>query len=82
VINTNPGENETLNVSMENSAKIDYLVTLNFVLNDTAYQQAYMNFSNMVYTIKPGSNDIAAWCEISKEAPPARLSLTVGFTRL
>jgi hypothetical protein len=82
VINTNPGENETLNVSMENSAKIDYLVTLNFVLNDTAYQQAYMNFSNMVYTIKPGSNNIIAWCETSKEAPPARLSLTVGFTRL
>jgi hypothetical protein len=82
VINTNPGENETLNISMENSANISYMVKLYFVLNDTAYQQAYMNFSSTVYTISPGSNNITAWCETSREALPARLSLTVGFTRI
>jgi hypothetical protein len=82
VINTNPGENETLNISIENTANIDYVVTLYFVLNDTAYQQAYMNFSSTVYTISPGSNNITAWCETSVEAPPARLSFTVGFTRV
>jgi hypothetical protein len=82
VLNTYPGVNETLNMSMENSANIDYLVTLKFILNDTVYQQTYMNFSNTVYTINPGSNNITAWCETSKEAPPAQLSLTVEFNRV
>lgn len=81
VLNTHPGENETLNISIENSANIEYLVTLNFALNDTVYQQTYMNFSNTVYTIKPGSNNITAWCETSKKAPPAQLSLTIEFNR-
>jgi len=81
VFNTHPGENKTLDITIENTASIDYSVTLNFVLNDTAYQQTYLTFSNTTYTIVPGSNNIAAWCEIAKKAPPVQLSLTVEFNR-
>lgn len=81
VFNTHPGENKTLDITIENTASIDYSVTLNFVLNDTAYQQTYMTFSNTTYIIVSGSNNIAAWCEIAKKAPPVQLSLTVEFNR-
>lgn len=81
VLSTHPGENKTLAITIENSASIDYSVTLDFIVNDTAYQQAYMTFSNTTYTIVPGTNNITAWCEIAKKAPPTQLSLTVQFSR-
>jgi hypothetical protein len=80
-LSTHPGENKTLNITIENNANIDYSVILNFFLNDTVYQQTYMNFSNTTYTIIPGSNNITAWCKTAKKAPPVQLSLTVEFHR-
>ena len=79
--NTHPGENRTFDITIENNADTEYSVILNFILNDTEYQQTYMNFSSTTYTIKPGSNNITAWCETAKKAPPAQLSLTVEFHR-
>jgi len=81
VLSTHPGENKTLDITIENAANINYSVILNFILNDTEYQQTYVSFSNTTYTIGPGSNSIAAWCEIAKKAPPVQLSLTVEFHR-
>jgi hypothetical protein len=80
-LSTHPGENKTLNITIENNANIDYSVILNFILNDTVYQQTYVNFSNTTYTINPGSNNITAWCKTAKKAPPVQLSLTVEFHR-
>jgi len=81
MISTHPGENETLNIAIENSANIGYSVMLIFTLNDTEYQQTYMSFSNTTYTINPGSNNITAWCMTAKKAPPVELSLTIEFYR-
>lgn len=81
VLNTHPGENKTLDITIENNANINYSVILNFVVNDTGYQQTYMAFSNTTYTINPGSNNITARCEIAKKAPPTQLSLTIEFQR-
>jgi hypothetical protein len=81
ILSTYPGENITLDITIENAADIDYSVTLTFVLNDTAYQQTYMTFSNTTYTIVPSSNNIVAWCEIAKNARPEQLTLTVEFNR-
>jgi hypothetical protein len=78
---THPGENQTLDITIENSANINYSVTLSFIVDDTEYQQTYMEFSNKTYTISPGSNSITAWCATEKKAPPAQLSLTVEFYR-
>jgi len=80
-ISTHPGENATLDITIENSANVEYLVTLNFVVNDTAYQQTYMSFSNITYTIVPGSNNVTAWWTTEKKTPPAQLSLTIEFHR-
>jgi len=81
MLSTHPGENITLDITIENAASINYSVMLNFILNDTGYQQTYMTFSNTTYTISPGSNNIAAWCEVAKKAPPTQLSLTIEFQR-
>ncbi len=80
-ISTHPGENATLDITISNNAEIEYLVILKFTVNDTEYQQTYMSFSNVTYTINPGSNNITAWCTTAKKAPPVSLSLTVEFNR-
>jgi hypothetical protein len=80
-ISTHPGENITLEIVIENSANIYYSVILGFSVNDTVYQQTYMEFSNTTYTVGPGSNNITAWCAVAKKAPPVQLSLTIEFHR-
>lgn len=81
VLSTHPGENMTIDITIENIANINYSVWLNFGLNDTEYQQTYATFSNLTYTVSPGSNILTAWCEIAKKAPPTQLSLSVEFYR-
>ncbi len=81
VVSTVPGQNNTLDMTIMNTADIDYLVTLSFILNDTVYQETYMNFSNTTYAIVPGSNNIVAWYETARKAPPAQLDLKVEFHR-
>ena len=80
-ISTHPGENMTLNITITNSASVDYAVTLRFALNDTTYQQTYVQFSNYTYTIVPGSNQIQGWLKVAGNAPPADLELSVQFQR-
>ncbi|UCH32739.1 MAG: hypothetical protein JSV05_05035 [Candidatus Bathyarchaeota archaeon] len=81
IIHTRPGENKTLDITLMNSAYISYEVTLFFALNESAYQESYITFSNLTYTIKPGSNNLTAWLFVQKNAPPAFLELTVDFYR-
>ena len=80
-ISTHPGENMTLNITITDSASADFAVTLRFNLNDTTYQQSYVQFSNYTYSIVPGSNQIQGWLKVAGNAPPADLQLTVQFER-
>jgi hypothetical protein len=80
-VSTHPGENQTLEITIENNADSYYMVTLTFIVDDTGYQQTYMNFSHISYRIDPGSNSITAWCTTAKKAPPAQLNLTIEFYR-
>ena len=80
-ISTRPGENKTLEITIVNSASVYYAVTLIFIVDDPAYQQTYMAFSNITYMINPGSNSITAWCTTTKKAPPATMDLTIEFYR-
>ena len=79
--NVRPGQNKTLDIEITNSANITYTVTLDFALNDTAYQTLYVAFSNNTYNISGGVNYIQAWCEVAKKAPPTSISLSVEFYR-
>ena len=81
VIHVHPGENKTLDVTILNSATIDYTVTLVFALNDSAYQEAYVTFSNLSYNIVSGSNAIVAWLFVERGAHPASLNVSISFYR-
>jgi hypothetical protein len=76
-----PGENQTLDVTILNSASVDYLVTLAFALNDSAYQESYVTFSTLSYTILPGENTVTAWLFVDRSAHPAALNVSIGFYR-
>jgi hypothetical protein len=80
-IHTHPGQNQTLDITIENVASVNYTVTLTFTLNDTAYQTQYVKFSNNAYAISPGINQITAWMSTSKQAQPTNLQLTIQFYR-
>lgn len=81
IFTIHPGENNTLDIAITNSANINYSVVLTIVLNDTTYQQSYVQCSNNTYNIVPGSNQIQAWIDVDRRAPPVTLELTVEFHR-
>jgi hypothetical protein len=81
-IHFHPGENSTLDVTIANSANINYAVKLVITLSDTSYQQSYVQVSNATYTITPGDNTISAWIAVSGDAPQSQQQLTVDFLRL
>ena len=76
-----PGQIIDFNVTIKNSATVTYNISLDFAINDTAYQAKYITFSNSVYTIAPGETNIAAWLKSSSSAPAAQLTLTVNTNR-
>jgi hypothetical protein len=76
-----PGENKTLDITIQNLATVDYSVTLVFELNDTVYQQSYVTTSNYTYTVMPSTNNITAWIFVEKKAPSADLELQIDFYR-
>jgi len=80
-IRTHPGQNQTLDITIENVASVSYTVTLIFTLNDTSYQTQYVTFSNNAYAIAPGTNQITVWMIASRQAQPANLQLTTQFYR-
>jgi heptaprenylglyceryl phosphate synthase len=77
-----PGQNATLDITIGNSANINYYVKLNVTLSDTQYQQLYVQVSEETYTIIPGDNTISAWISISGDAPQSQQQLTVDFLRV
>ena len=76
-----PGETLPLSVTVEDQASVSYNASLVFSLNDTGYQEKYVTFSNNVYAIEPGRNNLDAWLFVSSTAPAAELELTIGITR-
>ena len=76
-----PGETLPISVTVENHASVDYNASLIFSLNDTAYQEKFVNFSNNVYSIAPGKNNLDASLSVSGTAPAAKLELTIRITR-
>ena len=81
-IHFHPGQNATLDITISNSANINYFVQLVITLSDTNYQQSYVQVSNQTYTITPGDNAISAWIAVSQDAPNSQQQLTVDFLRL
>jgi len=76
-----PGEMEEFNITIYNHASVNYSVTLDFSLNNTSYQTNYVTFSNEIYIIIPGQQNLTAWLMVGSGAPPANASLTIDFKR-
>jgi len=76
-----PGETTDFNVTIQNLAPVNYSVTLDFSLNDTAYQTEYVTFSSETYNVTPGEQNLAAWLKVAPEAPAGNFLLTITALR-
>jgi hypothetical protein len=72
-----PGETQEFDVTLRNIGPMNYSCILEFSLNDTAYQNKYIEFSNEIYTVVPGTQTFSAWLTVSPAAAPAALLLTI-----
>jgi len=76
-----PGETKEFNVTVQNHASVNYSVILDFSLDNTTYQETYVIFSNEIYTVILGQQNLTAWMTVESHAPPINVSLTIDFKR-
>jgi len=76
-----PGETKEFNVTVDNHASINYSVVLDFQLGNTTYQDIYTTFSNEIYAIVSGQQNLTAWIQVRADAPAMNTSLTISFAR-
>ena len=60
-----PGQSSVFDVTVQNNANMNYSVMLVFHLNDTTYPINDITFSNVIYTVAPGQQDLTAWLNVS-----------------
>ncbi len=75
------GETSVFNVTVENKASLNYSVLLDFSLDNETYQTSYVTFSNTVYTVVSGTQNLTAWMTITPDAPPINTTLSIDFHR-
>ena len=80
-IHFRPGENSTIDITIANSANINYTIVIDITLSDISYQQSYVSVSNSTYNIQSGNNVVSPWIAVTKDAPPSQQQLTVNFLR-
>lgn len=75
------GETKIFNVTVENRASLNYSVLLDFTLSNATYQTSYVTFSNTIYTVVSGTQNLTAWMTITPDAPPINTTLSIDFHR-
>jgi len=76
-----PGDTVYFNVTVQNNAKQNYTVLLDFSLSNATYENSYVTFSNETYFVGPGVQNLTAWIIVSPEASPINAILTVKLFR-
>ncbi len=76
-----PGETREFNVTVGNHALINYSVVLDFQLGNTTYQDAYTTFSNEIYAVVSGQQNLTAWIQVRADAPAMNTTLSISFAR-
>jgi len=76
-----PGETKQFNITVSNHASAKYSVAVNFHLSNSTYQDMYVTFSDQVYRVMPGQQNITAWLTILPDATPINTTLTIDFKR-
>jgi len=77
-----PGETANFSITVTDSAPVNYSVVVDYTLNDSEYQTNYVTFSNDVYNVTPGQQDLKAWMIVASDAPPAIVTVTATLERL
>ena len=77
-----PGETKDFNATVQNNSPVTYNMTLDFSLSDLVYQANFVTFSDEIYLVPPGQQDLAAWVKVKSSAPTVNCSLTVDFKRV
>jgi len=75
------GERIDFNVTVKNSASVNYSVIFDFKLNNSTYQNNYVTFSDELYLVTPGQQNLTAWLTVKPDAPPTNVILTIEFKR-
>lgn len=73
------GETKEFNITVQNYASVNCSVVLDFHLSNTTYQENYVTFSNEIYTVVPGQQNLTAWLVVEPHAPPVDASLTIDL---
>lgn len=76
-----PGETEQFNITVSNHASVKYSVALSFRLSNSTYQDSYVTFSDQVYGIIPGQQEITAWLMVRPDAASINVTLSIDFKR-
>jgi len=76
-----PGETREFNVTIRNHASVNYSVILDFSLDNITYQSSYVTFSNEIYTVIPGQQNLTAWLAVESYAPATNVMLTIDCRR-
>jgi len=69
------------NVTVLNHASVNYSVVLDFSLDNTTYQDNYITFSNEIYAVIPGQQNLTAWLKVASNAPVVNVTLTIDCKR-
>jgi hypothetical protein len=75
------GDFKEFNITIQNHSLNNYSVILNFSLSNLTYQTSYVTFSNEIYTVLPGQQNLTASLDVRSDAPPITTSLTIEFRR-
>lgn len=74
-----PGMTAEFNITVQNYASVNYYVVLDFHLSNKTYQDNYVKFSDEIYTVIPGQQNLTAWLVVESYAPPINTSLTINI---
>ncbi len=77
-----PGEKIEFNVTIINHSSVNYFVILDFSLDNATYQANYVTFSNEIYRVTRGRQDLTAWLKVESHAPPISASLFIQLRRI
>lgn len=75
------GDFKEFNITIQNHSLNNYSVILDFSLSNLTYQTSYVTFSNEIYTVSPGQQNLTASLDVKSDAPPLTTSLTINFMR-
>lgn len=77
-----PGQTRVFNVTVQNSADVNYSVLFIYVLDNLSYQETFVTFKEDIFIVAPGQQDLETWIAIAPEAPAQNSTLTIELQRV